>query len=136
MAGYLSLIYVAFSKPGPLGTLLGPTLAENRPQIKKKQNIYFRFLFWVQVSSAPPAVGPQGCGSHPRNCALALALYGPGTAGSSGSAYDGRSMNRTDRRKYGKGFDTETFYSMLRNGASGPEIGLPGRILAGLLPGL
>ncbi len=26
-------------------------------------------------------------------------------------------------------------YSMLRNSASGPEIGLPGRILAGLLPG-
>ncbi len=26
-------------------------------------------------------------------------------------------------------------YSMLHNGASGPEIGLPGRILAGLLPG-
>ena len=25
-------------------------------------------------------------------------------------------------------------YSMLRNNASGPEIGLPGRILAGLLP--
>ena len=25
-------------------------------------------------------------------------------------------------------------YSMLRNSASGPEIGLPGRILAGLLP--
>ncbi len=27
------------------------------------------------------------------------------------------------------------FYSMLRNNASGPEIGLPGRILAGLQPG-
>ena len=27
------------------------------------------------------------------------------------------------------------YYSMLRNSASGPEIGLPGRILAGLLPG-
>ena len=26
-------------------------------------------------------------------------------------------------------------YSMVRNSASGPEIGLPGRILAGLLPG-
>ncbi len=26
-------------------------------------------------------------------------------------------------------------YSVLRNSASGPEIGLPGRILAGLLPG-
>ncbi len=26
-------------------------------------------------------------------------------------------------------------YSMFRNNASGPEIGLPGRILAGLLPG-
>jgi hypothetical protein len=26
-------------------------------------------------------------------------------------------------------------YFMLRNNASGPEIGLPGRILAGLLPG-
>ncbi len=26
-------------------------------------------------------------------------------------------------------------YSMLRNGASGPEIGLPGTILAGMLPG-
>ncbi len=30
---------------------------------------------------------------------------------------------------------SEWFYSMLPNGASGPEIGLPGRILAGLLPG-
>ncbi len=28
-----------------------------------------------------------------------------------------------------------TAYSMLRNSASGPEIGLPGWILAGLLPG-
>jgi hypothetical protein len=27
-------------------------------------------------------------------------------------------------------------YSMLRNNASGPEIGLPGQILAGLLPGI
>ncbi len=26
-------------------------------------------------------------------------------------------------------------YFMLRNSASGPELGLPGRILAGLLPG-
>ncbi len=29
----------------------------------------------------------------------------------------------------------KTMYSMLRNSASGPEIGLPGRLLAGLLPG-
>ena len=28
-----------------------------------------------------------------------------------------------------------TIYSVLRNSASGPEIGLPGWILAGLLPG-
>ncbi len=28
-----------------------------------------------------------------------------------------------------------TIYSMLRTSASGPEIGFPGRILAGLLPG-
>ena len=32
-------------------------------------------------------------------------------------------------------FHVDLQYSMLRNSASGPEIGLPGRILAGLLPG-
>ncbi len=33
------------------------------------------------------------------------------------------------------GKELQTCYSILRNIASGPEIGLPGRILAGLLPG-
>ncbi len=32
-------------------------------------------------------------------------------------------------------FIRDCSYSMLRNSASGPEIGFPGRILAGLLPG-
>jgi hypothetical protein len=33
--GQFSLIYVACFKPGPLGSLLGPTLAENLPKTKK-----------------------------------------------------------------------------------------------------
>jgi hypothetical protein len=33
------LIYVAFFKPGPLGTFLGSTLAENQPQTTKNQNV-------------------------------------------------------------------------------------------------
>jgi hypothetical protein len=38
------LIYAAFLKPGPLGTLLGPTLAENRPKTKKNLNILSSLL--------------------------------------------------------------------------------------------
>ncbi len=33
--GFFSLIYVVFFEPGPLGRLLGPTLAENRPKTEK-----------------------------------------------------------------------------------------------------
>ncbi len=35
-----SLIYVAFVKAGPLGTFLGPTLADNRPTTEKQSNIH------------------------------------------------------------------------------------------------
>ena len=39
------------------------------------------------------------------------------------------------RPGHGHDMALKSFYSLLRNNASGPEIGLPGRILAGLLPG-
>ena len=41
---YFLLIYVAFFKSGPLGTLLGPTLAEDRPKTQKHWELYNQFV--------------------------------------------------------------------------------------------
>jgi hypothetical protein len=49
------LIHVAFFKPGPLGTFLGPTLAEYRPKTKK--NLKYIFLFPVLSPSKTLYVG-------------------------------------------------------------------------------
>ncbi len=42
LGGQFSLIYAALFKPGPLGTLLGPTLVENRP--KKREKLKYLIL--------------------------------------------------------------------------------------------
>ncbi len=47
-----SLICVAFFQPGPLGTLLGPTLAEDQPKTKKNQkHIYIYIILFSQSES-------------------------------------------------------------------------------------
>ncbi len=43
--------------------------------------------------------------------------------------------NEKNEEKQWSTNESKPGYSMLCNGASGPEIGLPGRIVAGLLPG-
>jgi hypothetical protein len=39
-----------FFKPGPLVTVPGPTLAENRPKTDQNQNLDFTFLIYILVS--------------------------------------------------------------------------------------
>ncbi len=49
------MIYAAFLKPGPLGRLLGPTLAENREQLKY-------LILPTAAQTAPAAGSPVGPG--------------------------------------------------------------------------
>ncbi len=44
------MIHVAFSKPWPLETVLGPTLAGNRPKTDQNLNSDFSFLIYVLLS--------------------------------------------------------------------------------------
>ncbi len=67
------MIYVAFLKPGPLGRLLGSTLAENRPKTKKKTNILSFVLALISANRAH--ISPNRAHRHTR-CARPKA--GPG----------------------------------------------------------
>ncbi len=107
---------------------LGPSLAENQPKTKKTI-IYFilpngPLSLWLSYllnhASGPLRSIPPGPGLGPRSamvCARGLAAAVVG-------------LGRDTARPH-----FVLTYSTLRNNASGPLIGLSGRILAGLLPG-
>ncbi len=108
---------------GASGASRGRRRAESRPKIPDP-NLSSRplqCLVRYRQSWDPGIPGTQLC---PRPA-------GPGVH--LGTRERQRRLANTNREWHS---DKETqIYSMLRNSASGPETGLPGRILAGLLPG-
>ncbi len=59
LPGYFSLVYVAFFKPGTLGTFLGPTLAENCINTDEKQTKQNNIYIYIYISSVFPVLSPS-----------------------------------------------------------------------------